>query len=333
MTLKLLGFIAATLLSAALAAPAVVWKKQPQQVSPNDRSLHSSESLSASGLLENVLLTSEAPQPASLSAVVFLVGKGEDGSEQLTELASSGSLPLTSQKYGEAAAVHHHISGLESSSTVVRDATKNGKKVAQVSLHELSNKLSALSAPTEMEIDSTGSVAATAQTTSKTALKREREISRADVLIVTVNAKRDAAELDASISSTIDSPHVASVVLAGIRSIDEVKHERYLASKRRMTAMEQEGQTVLDARTNNRRRRLEQEEQQGDAAGDDAVNNGNNGDDMSGVYYVYMTPNIFAGLLFGLLFIVVTFIGVSCMGAIQGQDTFVTKMPSIGREA
>ena len=54
---------------------------------------------------------------------------------------------------------------------------------------------------------------------------------------------------------------------------------------------------------------------------------------MTGVYYVAMTPNILAGLLFGLLFVVITYIGVTCMGAIQGQDVFVSKMPSVGREA
>jgi hypothetical protein len=33
------------------------------------------------------------------------------------------------------------------------------------------------------------------------------------------------------------------------------------------------------------------------------------------------------------LFSVVTYIGVSCMGMISGQTVYVTKMPSIGREA
>jgi len=90
--------------------------------------------------------------------------------------------------------------------------------------------------------------------------------------------------------------------------------------------MKNQGQRNLESR----RRRLEQEEE-GD--GDDAANQDNNNGDMSGVYYVSMTPNILAGLLFGLLFIVVTWIGVSCMGAISGQDVYVSKMPTIGREA
>ena len=77
---------------------------------------------------------------------------------------------------------------------------------------------------------------------------------------------------------------------------------------------------------------LEQEEEQGDE-GDDAVQDGNDNSDMTGVYYVSMTPNILAGLMFGLMFVVITWIGVTCMGAIVGQDLYVSKMPTIGREA
>jgi len=64
--------------------------------------------------------------------------------------------------------------------------------------------------------------------------------------------------------------------------------------------------------------------------GDDGADNG--GDDEV-VYYVYMTPNILAGLMFAGLFTSVVFLGISCMGMIQGQDVFVSKMPSVGRES
>ena len=328
-TLKMIAVLAVTLLSTVLAAPAVVWKKNDIQRTTNDRFLHSSEVVTTLDLMEDVLLSSEDSQQPTISAVVFLVGKSNDGSEQLTELASSGKLPLTYQKYDEAAAVHHYVSGLESTSSFARDSSHNGSKVATISISELNSKLSSLGSPSEMEIDTNGGMASppafSSSGTSKAAeKKRERDISNADVLIVDVNAKHDVDQLDSSVVSTIDSPYVRSVVLAGIRSVDEVKHERYLASKRRMTVMEENGNQILD----NRRRRLEQDEQQNNNA------NGNNGgDDLSGVYYVYMTPNIFAGLLFMLLFIVITWIGVSCMGAVQGQDTFTDKMPSIGREA
>jgi hypothetical protein len=70
-------------------------------------------------------------------------------------------------------------------------------------------------------------------------------------------------------------------------------------------------------------RRLEQQ--------NDDANAGNK--DMTGVYYVQMTPNILAGILFGLLFAFIAYTGISCMGMITGQDVFVTKMPTVGREA
>mmetsp|Transcript_44672 Transcript_44672/g.88707 ORF Transcript_44672/g.88707 Transcript_44672/m.88707 type:complete len:83 (+) Transcript_44672:1-249(+) len=82
--------------------------------------------------------------------------------------------------------------------------------------------------------------------------------------------------------------------------------------------MQKAGEQVLEAR---RRRRLE-----------DQANGQENGD-MSGVYYVAMTPNILAALLFMGLFTTIAWIGISCMGAISGQDVFVSKMPSVGREA
>ena len=313
--MKTITFILSTILASALAAPAVVWKNnQPS----NERFLQSSEDLNASDLLKSVLQDSESPQ-ASVAAVNFLVGKGEDGSEQLTELASNGKLPQTSEKYNDAFGVYHHVSGLESSATVVREAARanNGHRVLEVSLGEWNSKLASLGMPAEVEIDSTG----VTQGTSKKANKRARELAKANVYIVNVEARREATEIDGAISSTVSSKHVDSVVLAGIRSVEEVKHERYLTAKRRMSVMEKEGNKVVDAR----RRRLE--EQGGDNAAQDANS------DLAGTYYVSMTPNIFAGLLFGFLFITITYIGITCMGTIQGGDSFADKLPSIGREA
>jgi hypothetical protein len=320
--MKLCTLIVATLASSALGAPAVVWKNGR----PDQRFLHSSESITASDLIANALPESEAPNASSLS-VVFLVSKGEDGSEQLSELASSGKLPQTSQKYNDAAGIYHQVSGIESSSTVVRDAARasTNDRVLEVSLKELTNKLNSINdaATSEMEIDNQGN---TIKPASKSASKRARDLANASVYVVNVSSKGDMSDADAVISSAIDNKHVDSVILAGIRSIHEVKHERYLMSKRRMTAMEQEGNKVLDAR----RRRLEQ---QANEAMDDAVNQNAVNEDMSGVYYVSMTPNILSGLLFLLLFITIAYTGISCMGAIQGQDVFTDKMPSIGREA
>jgi hypothetical protein len=316
--MKNCAFLFATLLSSALSAPAVVWHSGSDS---NGRALHSSEDLSVSDLMKNVL--SEAPK-ADLSAVVFLVGKGADGSEQLSELASSGKLPETFAKYNDASGVYHSVSGIESTGAVVREAGRvyedeNKNRVLEVSLNEFNSKLAALGAPVEVEIDSNGTPKAASS--NKKVNKRARALAKADIYIVNVSASSNTATIDSSITSAIDNKRVGSVVLAGVRSVEEVKHERFLYNKRRMLKMEQDGIKSMDARN---RRRLEEDGDENDA-------NGNN--DLSGVYYVNMTPNIFSGLLFTFMFIAVVFTGISCMGDIQGGDTFTDKYPSLGREA
>mmetsp|Transcript_16399 Transcript_16399/g.41115 ORF Transcript_16399/g.41115 Transcript_16399/m.41115 type:complete len:315 (-) Transcript_16399:124-1068(-) len=313
--MKNCAFLFATLLSTALSAPAVVWHSGVS----SGRVLHSSEDLSSTDLFKNVL--SEAPE-ADLTAVVFLVGKGDDGSEQLSELASSGKLPETSAKYSDASGVYHHVSGIESTGSVVREAARiygdnNKNRVLEISLNEFSSKLASLEAPVAVEIDAAGTPIVSS---NKSVNKRARALAQADVYIVNVSPTQNAGAIDGSISGAINSSRVGSVVLAGVRSVEEVKHERMLHNKRRMLKMEQDGIKSMEARG---RRRLEERE--------DEEQDGN--DDLSGVYYVAMTPNIFSGLLFTFMFIVVTFTGISCMSDIQGGDTFVDKYPSLGREA
>merc|ERR1740115_608853 len=350
----------ATLLSSAIAAPAVVWQSSSSTAeissSSNARSLHSSKDIPASELMKNVLTTissssetssSEAP---ALSAVIFLIGKGEDGSEQLSELASSGKLPLTFAKYNDATGVYHSVSGVESTGSIVKVAgnaitttdgnnknkNKNHRRVLEVTLNEFNSKLTLLDTAAvvdpvaEVEIDSNGTPSSTTSTltsTNKRVTKRARALAQADIYIVNVNPTTDAStQIDTSIVQAIEHKNVGAVVLGGIRSIEEVKHERFLTNQRRMTVMESNGNKIMD----NRRRRLEED---GDANDDAAQADNANNDDLSGVYYVAMTPNILAGLLFTLLFLVVTYTGISCMGDIQGGDCFTDKYPSLGREA
>ena len=317
--MMLRSFVFSSILASAVAAPAVVWRQSNN--GDVERFLHSSDEISASKLLDNVL-DDKSGGESSLAAVVFLIGRGEDGSESLTELASSGKLPQTSGKYNDADGIFHHVSGIESIKTVVNEVTRANSEhsVLEVSLSEFNNKVEKLrESKVEMEVSENG---AQTQSSSKTANRRARHLANADVLVVNVGATGDATALDNAIVNAVENEKIDSVVLSGIRSLSEVKHERYLLSKRRMNRMEQQGQRVLESR-----RRLEQDDNE------DADNGDNNNDDMSGVYYVYMTPNILAAILFGLLFIMVTIIGVSCMGAIAGQDVFVTKLPAIGREA
>ena len=321
-------FISSFLVSAALAAPAVVWKRKPRSL---ERVLHSADDLEAADLLQDALDVRMEETSSSLAAVVFVVGRGQDGTESLSELASGGHLPLTASKYDDADAMYHHVSGVESPSTMVRDAERanTAHKVMQVNLGEFNRKLTSLGEPApavEMEISDNGLVSKAV----KHANKRGRELHESNVLIVTVDATTDgASEIDNAVTKAIDHDAVENVMLTGIRSLHEVKHERYLLSKRRMSVMERDGKRALQSSS---RRRLEQEEQEGDEENDNQDGDNYNSD-MSGIYYVSMTPNILAGLLFGLLFTVVTWIGVSCMGAIAGQDVYASKMPSIGREA
>jgi len=341
----------ATLLSSAIAAPAVVWQSSSNaEISSNNvRSLHSSEDIHASELMKNVLTISSSSETSSeapaLSAVIFLIGKGDDGSEQLSELASGGKLPLTFAKYNDATGVYHSVSGVESTGSIVKVAgnaitidgnnnnkNKNNRRVLEVTLNEFNSKLTSLDTAAadpvaEVEIDSNGTPSSTTSTsTNKRVNKRTRALAQADIYIVNVNPTNDeSTQIDNSIVQAIENKNVGSVVLGGIRSIEEVKHERFLTNQRRMTVMESNGNKIMD----NRRRRLEED---GDA-NDDAAQADNANDDLSGVYYVAMTPNILAGLLFTLLFLVVTYTGISCMGDIQGGDCFTDKYPSLGREA
>ena len=114
----------------------------------------------------------------------------------------------------------------------------------------------------------------------------------------------------------ISSEGISRVVLAAQRSADEVKLERG------RLAQAKSGGSAATAATAAPRRRLE--DQNGD---DDGAYDGD------GTAYVNMTPNILAGILYTFLFLVVTQIGIGCMSQIQGQDVYVKKMPTVGREA
>jgi len=232
------------------------------------------------------------------SSVVFFLGRNADGKEMLNNLASVGSLPRTQGKYRSAHSIHHHVDGLESAATVQRDAmAAAASSAATVSLGEFLSRMG--DSPKNADDHS----------------RRAREVQSASVLIVNVPAATSPAEIDNAIAMAVESSRVSSVVLTAQRSTDEVKRERQNLANNRKQQQKQE-----DAP----RRRLE-DQQNGD---------NNNNQDGSNVAYVHMTPNILAGILYTIMFIVVTQIGIGCMGSIQGQgDIYVKKMPTIGREA
>jgi len=139
---------------------------------------------------------------------------------------------------------------------------------------------------------------------------RNRALS-ADVMIVHVDSTVNSKDIDAAVSSAIRNADIGSVVLTTYRSSAEATLERNLqhrANKKRTSS-----------------RRLE------DEGNDQYYNAGDS--DYSGVYFVNFTPNIFAGLMFGFFFVMVTYTGIMSLNNISGQgDIYVSKYPHIGRE-
>ena len=309
--MKIAALLLASCVGAIAGAPAIVWNGDAPPSGPS----HVSEAVDAQSLL--AASVGPAAGESALAAVVFLVGRDAGGGEGLAALSGAGRLPAVKEQYARASAVHHHVSGLESSRTVARDARSAGSgRVAEVTLEEFGRKLGSM-AQTEAgeEVVEKG-----AGTPSKAEQARRRAVAEADVLVVTAGADGDAAGLDAAVVAAIESAAVRTVVLASIRSVDEVKHARQRA--------------VLSKFTGSRKsaaahgRRLEDEANQEEDAGQQQDQ------DQEGVYYVNMTPNIFAGLMFFFLFAFTAHLGLSCMNMIEGQDVFlVKKYPHIGREA
>jgi len=301
MKLAIFVTVIAASLGVSSAAPAIVWKNEGSS-SPQ----HLSESIDVQSLISS---TVSGDHSSALSAVVFLIGRDADGTERLSSLASSGNLPGVQGKYDTADSIHHHVNGLESSRTIARDARKSfDGTVVEVSLSEYNRKLASLAQNSNESVE---------KAASKAEHKRNRDISVADVLVVNVSSK-DASVIDSSIVAAIESSAVRNVILSAVRSIDEVKHARKLATFDRLKVKANVPRKVAG------RRRLEDEA--------DGEQNNNNQDNNQGIYYVNMTPNIFAGILFMLLFAFVANLGFTCMGMITGQDVFVKKLPTIGRE-
>jgi hypothetical protein len=358
-------FIAALLLAAPTvsAAPALVWKSQQAQ---NElKTVHRSAEIPASKMLRDALYFADNNNNGNNKnglSVVFLVGRREEsgGMEGLTAWTREGSLPGVASKCESAETVHYHVSQMESLHTVTNtvasivEKDSDDRSVMQVSLEELVSKLESLqqqqppaaaavveekdettTSEEMMEVSHSGVTMVSKTVHSHN--KRARALEAARFLVVNVPfANTDPARLDSAVVQAINAKEhgVDTVVLTAIRSTEEVKQERDMLTRRRMMAMEEDftqGSTSTKNTNRHHHRRLEDANQ----AVDDGNQNNQNAasQDMTGIYYVSMTPNILAGLLFTLLFAVVTWIGVSCMGMITGQDVYVSKMPSIGREA
>jgi hypothetical protein len=262
--MKAVSTLFAALIASAAAAPAIIWSGDSKAQA------HSSE------------LTSLKSLVGESSSVIFVVERDENGSEGLTTLTSSGSLPKLSSKYSEATSVHHSVRGIETFDTVAKE-------------------LGASTVTLEDYLSETGS--------SKASINKDGKISGKTV-IVKVSNESKAADIDSIVSAAIENTNVKSVVLTSVRGLSEVKFERELKMK----------QQLMEGKARTSRRRLEDQ-------------NGDDGGSSDAIYFVNFTPNIFSGVLFFFFFAAVTYTGIGCMGMIAGQEVYVTKYPSIGREA
>ena len=325
--MKSMLLLLAAVAASVSAAPAIVWKSgsSPSSNGPS----HFSNAIDARSLLTSVVgnegernNNDSSSTSSSLAAVIFLIGRSADGSEGFDSLASSGKIPGVQGRYLKADEVHHHVRGVESARTMASDARDAigggaGVRVAQVSMAEFQRKLNSI-AQTEAAVVA-GGEDETMMKVSKAEQRRRLAISEADVLIVTVGANEDPTNIDAAIISAIDSSVVRNVVLSSIRSTTEVKHARKLAVGEKFAKKARSANN----HSSNNRRRLQDE---------DAAEDADSSSSTQGIYYVNMTPNIFAGLLFFFMFAFTAHLGLSCLNMIEIQDTFVTKYPHIGRE-
>lgn len=180
------AFLLLSAVATAAAAPAIVWKAGNS--SPTE---HSSEAVPASSLLKSAV---EGSSHDAL-AVVFVVNRDKDGSEALSRLASSGSLPQIQSKYESATSIHHHVAGVEGAASAAEHAGGH-----QVSLHEFDGMLESEHKPA--------------------------------VMVVGVDRHEDMSKLDGAVVKALSHSKVRSVVLTAQRSVEEVKNERALSRRR-----------------------------------------------------------------------------------------------------
>lgn len=292
------------MLSSAAASPAIVWSGESKST------VHSSDVTNVADIVQttieqNVNVNAES---SSLESVIFVVNRDLEGSDGLTSLTTSGALPTIGSKYDSAHSIHHYVRGIENTASVAR-SSRNGagssRSVVETTLHEFKAQM-------ENEFSTEEEEAAIRADGSITPANRARALSTADVMVVHIQNKADPSDIDSIVSSAIENPKVGSVILTAVRSREEVMLERNLEAKARNVAHSQPRRRLEDAKEEN---------------GDD----GNNAEEA--IYFVNYTPNIFAGVIFFFFFTFVTYTGIGCMNMIAGQDVYVEKYPSIGREA
>jgi len=286
----------AAIINSVSAAPAILWTGDS-----STRTTHSSDVTELDTVVRRAL-SNLLPEP-SLKSAIFVLSRDADGNDGLTSHSTAGNLPTIGSLYGSADSMEHHVRGLNSIESVTRSAqlaTGPARSVVETTLDEF-NLYSKSDAVDSAVVALDGSTV------------NNRALSSADVAIVHVDSKVDSKDIDAAVSSAIRNEDIGSVILTTYRSSSEAQLERNLQRR---------------ASKKSPARRLE------DAADEDENDDGNQNSDYSGVYFVNFTPNIFAGLMFGFFFIMVTYTGITSLNNISGQgDIYVTKYPHIGREA
>lgn len=290
------------LIGSTAAAPAISWIDTSSTTKPTTYTVHNSAPIELRTVLQTAL--TQSPPTSTLPLAIFLLQRDSDGNDGLT--SHSQSLPTVSSLSPDARTVEHYVRGLDTPKSVlssVKSAAGTARSVVETTLDEFrSFTLHEFSA--EADVSAGGSIV------------HKRSLSNADLVLVHVNAKACPKLIDEVVSKAVEDETVGSVVLTALRSVEEGKLEKNLMHR----ARKQPRATV-----STHRRRLEDAQEEGDDDGGDS--------DTAGVYFVNFTPNIFAGLMFFFFFVMVTYTGISCMGMISGgDDYYVTKYPSIGRE-
>ena len=202
------------------------------------------------------------------------------------------------------------LTGLTTSGALPKVSSKYGEAssihhsvVGIETIQTVAKELGSVTATTLQEYRSSTGV-------NEAAVNHDGKIA-ADIKLVTISNQASPAEIDSIVAAAIEDSSVGSVVLTSIRGLSEVKFERDLRAKKEFSAAN---------RRKSRRRLDENGQYYGDAAAEV-------------LYFVHFTPNIFSAFLFFLFFAAVTLVGIRCMGMIAGQEVYVTKYPTIGREA
>lgn len=148
----------------------------------------------------------------------------------------------------------------------------------------------------------------------KKKLTKLKQKNPEDTLIIKVPSNLSHDEIDENVNAAIEHSKIDTVFLMGVCALDEL---RYVKATQK---------NINSRFTFPKRRHLEDQGNKDNENNEDYYTS-------SGIYYVNMTPNIMAGILFMIFFAFVTNIGIMNLNVISATDVYVKKYYSIGKEA